>query len=82
MQLTPLPYALEQRKILSLNQALNAADEVIQSVFSSVGPVNSVKSFVSNALGGWTDQNLDKSCWIILRLQGEAIKTLICLVDL
>jgi hypothetical protein len=58
--ITPAAYALEQRKILSLNQALNAADEVIQSVFSSVGPVNSVKSFVSNALGGWTDQNLDK----------------------
>jgi len=59
--ITPAAYALEQRKILSLNQALNAADEVIQSVFSSVGPVNSVKSFVSNALGGWTDQNLDNA---------------------
>jgi len=59
--LTPSAYGLEQRKILSLNQALNAADEVIQSVFSSVGPINSVKSFVSNALGGWTDQNLDNA---------------------
>jgi len=59
--LTPSAYALEQRKILSLNQALNAADEVIRSVFSSVGPVNSVKSFVSNALGGWTDQNMDNA---------------------
>ena len=61
MLITPSAYALEQRKILSLNQALNAADEVIQSVFSSVGPVNSVKSFVSNAIGGWTDQNLDNA---------------------
>ena len=61
MLITPSAYALEQRKILSLNQALNAADEVIESVFSSVGPINSVKSFVSNAIGGWTDQNVDKA---------------------
>ena len=60
MLITPAAYALEQRKILSLNQALNAADEVIESVFSSVGPINSVKSFVSNAIGGWTDANVDK----------------------
>ena len=60
MLITPSAYALEQRKILSLNQALNAADEVIESVFSSVGPINSVKSFVSNAIGGWTDANVDK----------------------
>jgi len=61
MLITPSAYALEQRKILSLNQALNAADEVIESVFSSVGPINSVKSFVSNAIGGWTDQDVDKA---------------------
>ena len=61
MLITPSAYALEQRKILSLNQALNAADEVIESVFSSVGPINSVKSFVSNAVGGWTDEDVDKA---------------------
>jgi len=61
MLITPSAYALEQRKILSLNQALNAADEVIESVFSSVGPINSVKSFVSNAIGGWTNQDVDKA---------------------
>ena len=59
--LTPSAFALEQRKVLSLNQALNAADEVIQSVFSSVGPVNSVKSFVSNAFGGFTNQDMDSA---------------------
>ena len=59
--LTPNGFALEQRKVLALNQALNAADEVIRSVFSSVGPVNSVKSFISNAVGGWTDQDIDNA---------------------
>ena len=60
-RLAPNEYALQQRKILSLNQALNQADEIINSVFSSVGPVNSVKSFVSNAFGGFTNQDMDKA---------------------
>ena len=79
MLITPSAYALEQRKILSLNQALNAADEVIESVFSSVGPINSVKSFVSNAVGGWTDEDVDKAL-LDYSKTARGIKTLICLV--